>query len=49
MSLSFKPIYSFAIITGIAACNGVETTQPINADIVDAVFASGNVISDHEY
>ncbi len=33
----------------LTSCNKVETTQPKRADIIDAVFASGNVISAHEY
>jgi multidrug efflux pump subunit AcrA (membrane-fusion protein) len=49
MNPLFKSMYSFAIITGIAACDGVETTQPKKAAIVDAVFASGYVVCDHEY
>ncbi|MEO1255238.1 MAG: hypothetical protein AAFY41_10190, partial [Bacteroidota bacterium] len=43
---------STALIAGCAllsACSNVETVQPKKTDIVDAVFASGNVISDHEY
>lgn len=33
----------------VASCSRVETVQPQKTDIIDAVFASGNVISDHEY
>ncbi len=42
-------ILYFVAMIGLAACSSVETTKPTKADIVDAVFASGFVICDHEY
>ncbi len=40
---------SVIVAAGLFACNKVETTQPVQADIIDAVFASGQVIADNEY
>ena len=37
------------LIAIISACSNEETTQPQKADIIDAVFASGNIISEREY
>ncbi len=31
------------------SCNGVETVHPKKTAIIDAVFASGHIITDHEY
>ncbi|MEM8939385.1 MAG: HlyD family efflux transporter periplasmic adaptor subunit [Bacteroidota bacterium] len=39
----------FMIMSALTACNGVEITQPKQADIINAVFASGHVITDEEY
>jgi len=33
----------------LSSCNNPETTQPSRKDIIDAVFASGYIITDHEY
>jgi multidrug efflux pump subunit AcrA (membrane-fusion protein) len=33
----------------LSSCNNQETTQPSRKDIIDAVFASGYIITDHEY
>jgi multidrug efflux pump subunit AcrA (membrane-fusion protein) len=48
-----KPILNsilyFVAMISLAACSSVETTKPTQADIVNAVFASGFVICDHEY
>lgn len=33
----------------VSGCNPKETTQPISQDLVDAVFASGYITTDHEY
>lgn len=46
---TLKSICYIAMVIGLTACHDAETTQPIQADIVDAVFASGYVICDHEY
>ena len=34
---------------GLSACNSEETTQPEQTDIMDAVFASGSIVSEREY
>ena len=38
-----------AVSVLIASCSKTETVQVKRTDIIDAVFASGKVISDHEY
>ena len=49
MNTNRTSIHLIAFLAGTIACNQVETVQPKQASIVDAVFASGQVISDHEY
>ncbi|MEO1054494.1 MAG: HlyD family efflux transporter periplasmic adaptor subunit [Bacteroidota bacterium] len=35
--------------TFLVGCHQTETTQPVQSDIIDAVFASGHIVSDQEY
>ena len=44
-----KLIYVSMLGISLAACSSSDTTQPKRADIVDAVFASGYIITDQEY
>ena len=44
-----KNIVPILLIIGLASCQQPETTQPSTKDLVDAVFASGFVVSDEEY
>ncbi len=44
-----KALPVFLLVAVLASCNSHETTQPKQADIIDAVFASGNIISANEY
>ncbi|MEL7006128.1 MAG: hypothetical protein AAFN93_25885, partial [Bacteroidota bacterium] len=48
-NIIIKSIYSVLLVTGLSACNQTETTQPVQTAIVDAVFASGHIVSDQEY
>ena len=47
--LMLKLLYITMLCLGLAACNQSDTTQLKQADIVDAVFASGYIIADQEY
>ncbi|MEM6525849.1 MAG: HlyD family efflux transporter periplasmic adaptor subunit [Bacteroidota bacterium] len=47
--LIIKSLSVFGLMSLLSSCNQVETTQPEQRDIINAVFASGHVISDHEY
>lgn len=40
---------SVILVSTVFSCSEQETTQPQKVDIVDAVFASGNVVYEHEY
>ena len=42
-------IWMFLIAVGFVSCQKAEVTKPQKVDITDVVFASGHVISDHEY
>ena len=50
MKKFIKPlILSLSLSAWLMACQSIETTQPRQSDIVDAVFASGHIIADQEY
>lgn len=48
MKMLKKPVYGILMIS-LLACNKTETVQPKKVDIIDAIFASGYIISDSEY
>ncbi|MDE3235205.1 MAG: HlyD family efflux transporter periplasmic adaptor subunit [Bacteroidota bacterium] len=41
--------WSFLIAVATVSCNHVQETKPERKDIIDAVFASGNIISTNEF
>lgn len=48
-NIILRSILTLLVIAGLSACAGQETTRPKEAHIIDAVFASGSIIADHEY
>lgn len=46
---ALRSIFLFGLVGLLLGCNPKETTQPVSQDLVDAVFASGFVTTDHEY
>ncbi|RNC83772.1 MAG: HlyD family efflux transporter periplasmic adaptor subunit [Balneola sp.] len=49
MKLSIKHITIICAALLVSSCSRQEVVQPIRTDIVDAVFASGQITTDNEY
>ncbi len=47
--ISYHFIIALALAVLLVKCNTKETTRPVSQDLVDAVFASGYITTDHEY
>ncbi len=49
MKFSIKHITIICVAFFVSNCSGQDVVQPVRTDIVDAVFASGQITTDNEY